>query len=317
MKLLVTMGCDPIADDAGATRRAAVVLIDWDSKQIVRELYYVSPPEHAPPPGHMTFSHGQLDGRRLFVPTATELVSIDLDRWRVESTISRREFNDVHHALDCGERIYVCNTGLQAVCELSPRGDLNAMWGTNGSHPWEEYEPDADYRAVNTKPHAIHPNHLFLIGEDLWVTRFYPCDAVLVRDHARRMKIDVGNPHDGFFDGEHVYFTTTNGHVVACDAETGERVRDVDLYAHDHRRRERAWCRGLALIDRARAFVGMTQLRATKWKNMAHRLLLDGKARLPSRIALYDLDDSRLVDEMHFTGRWEGAAIYSIFRLED
>ena len=197
--------------------------------------------------------------------------------------------------------------------ELSAAGDLREVWGTNGSHPWQVYDPKADYRGVNTKPHDVHPNHLFLIGQDLWVTRFHQCDAVLVKDHDKRMNVGVGNPHDGYFNGEHVYFTTTNGHLVACDPETGARVRDVDLYENDRRRRERAWCRGLALIDGAHAFVGMTQLRPTKWKNMAHWVLQDGKARLPSRIALYDLDESRLVDEMPFKGRWEGAALYSIF----
>jgi hypothetical protein len=315
MKLLVTMGCDPLVADAGATRSAAIVLIDWTKKEIVRQLSYNSPPESAPPPGHMTFSHGQLVGNRLRVPTATELVTIDLDRWEVEEVITRREFNDVHHVLEREDRLYVCNTGLQAVLELSREGELREVWGTNGKHPWEVYDPGSDYRHVETKPHDVHPNHLVFVGEDLWVTRFNQCDAVLVSDHSKRMRIDVGNPHDGLFDGEHVYFTTTNGHVVACDPETGERVRDIDLYQNDTRRRARAWCRGLAMIDSSLAFVGMTQLRPTKWKNMAHWVLLDGKARLPSRIALYDLDDARLVDEMYFKGRWEGAAIYSILRL--
>jgi len=313
MKLLVTLGCDPPAADRGLTETAALVEIDWETRRIVRSLCYRSPPEHAAPPGQMTFAHGQLAGDQLLVTTATELVFIDLERWKVQRTISRSEFNDLHHAVVDGDTLWVCSTGLQAVLGLSGEGELREVHGTNGAHPWERYDPQTDWRRVETKPHSVHPNHLVMVDGDLWVTRFHQRDAVLVRDHERRMRVDVGNPHDGIFERGMVHFTTTVGRLVACDPKTGERVRDIDLYAHDTRRRERAWCRGLALLDDDLAFVGMTQLRPTRWKNMAHWVLQDGKARLPSRIALYDLGAQRLVDEMPLEGRWSGASIYSIF----
>ena len=36
---------------------------------------------------------------------------------------------------------------------------------------WERFDPEVDYRQVpTTKPHETHPNFVFIVEEDVWVT---------------------------------------------------------------------------------------------------------------------------------------------------
>jgi hypothetical protein len=292
-----------------------LLLIDWDAKKVVRELTYVSPEAHRPPPGHMLFTHGQLEDGRLVVTTATEVLFVDVERWRVEAVLSVPIFNDLHHAIVVGEHLYVCNTGLQAVHRMTLGGEVLETSSASERPTWEVYDPNAEYRHTSTKPHPVHPNYLFVASGRVWVTRFAQKDAVEAGNVENRLAVEVGNPHDGVPVGDLVYFTTTNGFVVVVEPATGETVRRVDLNALDSRNCQLGWCRGIAPLDGRRALVGFSAFRPTRWKNMAHWVLSDGKYRLPSRIALYDLEAGHLLDEMTFRGKWEGASLFSILRL--
>ena len=132
-------------------------------------------------------------------------------------------------------------------------------------------------------------------------------------DHRRRFNIEVGLPHDGNYWNGAFYFTTTNGHVVGIDPATGQRISDADFNAIDKRHQQLGWCRGLRHIDDDHAIVGFGQFRRTKYKQLAHWILDDGKAALPSRLALYNLRQPKLLEEMTFSGRYDGLAIFSIF----
>lgn len=317
MRLLLTMGYHiPETGGAWLYDTAALVEVDWRAKRVVREFTYRSPPERAAMSGHMLFAYGHLDGPRLLVTTHTEVVDFDLDGWRIDRVVSLPHFNDLHHVIPSGDGgLYVCNTGLQAVQKLSAAGELLETHPTDGVPTWDAYDPRADYRPLSTKPHPVHPNHLFWVGDKLWVTRCKKLDAVQLDDHSRRFEMGVGQPHDGVEHGGLYYFTTTNGHVLAFDPATGERVRQIDLNAVDGRNQQLGWCRGLRFLDDDLALVGFGQFRRTRHREFAHWILNDGKAALPTRLALYDLKGPRLLEEMPFTGKREGSAMYSIFTL--
>ena len=317
MKLLVTLGGQSHQNGEYSYTVAGLVLIDWETKSVLQELTYVSPPEQAAPAGHMHFTYGHLMGRQLLVPTATELLFIDLNEWKIERTLSLPQFNDLHHALVIGDHLYVCNTGLQAVQKLSADGVLLETYSADERPTWEAYDRTRDYRGIHTKPHSVHPNYVFQLDGRLWATRFRRMDAVQLDDPSRRLNVEVGNPHDGIATKGLVYFTTTNGHVVGVDPDSGERARVLDLNGVEPGRGQLGWCRGLRLLDEHTALVGFTAFRPSKWKDAVHWILQDGKQRLPSRIALYDLRASRLLEEMPLPGKWADAAIYSIFCLPD
>lgn len=317
MKLLVTMGYHTCrGDETFDFKQAGLLLIDWKTKKVLRELNYVSPAGQEAMPGRMLFHSGQMVGHHLIVTTSSEILWIDVDSWKVDKVLTHPWFNDLHHAIQAGNDLLVCNTGLDAVHKMTLDGEMVETWSVGDAPVWEKFDPELDYRALDTKPHEIHPNHLFLLNGKLWATRCRLHDAVQVDDHSRRMNIGVGRPHDGNPSKDLVYFSTINGFIMGMDPDTGEAARVTDLNALDPSRGQLGWCRGVRNIGEDTAFVGFSQFRPTKHKDFVHWILRDGKARLPSRIALYDLKTPRLIEEMPLTGKLEGAAIYSIFVVE-
>jgi len=58
---------------------------------------------------------------------------------------------------------------------------------------WSRFSPLVDYRRVqSTKPHRAHPNFLFVLDGEPWVTRAHQMDAICLRDHSKRIDIGEG-----------------------------------------------------------------------------------------------------------------------------
>ena len=54
-------------------------------------------------------------------------------------------------------------------------GEITDMVNAEGKEPWHRFSPDTDYRfgALKPEPHDCHPNFVFKIGDDYWVTPMY------------------------------------------------------------------------------------------------------------------------------------------------
>jgi hypothetical protein len=195
-------------------------------------------------------------------------------------------------------------------------GRVLDTFSTNQTSTWATYDPAEDYRCGDTKPHAIHPNYLFELNGDLWVTRFMPKDAVHLHDHSQRMDIGVGRCHDGYVRDGLVYFTTVTGHVVVCDARTGARVRDIDLNELQEDKVQLGWCRGINLLPDGKALVGFSQFRMSKQRQLVEWIVGRGP-RLPSRVVLYDLSKPAVLDEMVLPDRYGVGALFSIIPIPE
>ena len=201
-------------------------------------------------------------------------------------------FNDVHHVRPSSDgNLIVTNTGLDMVVEVTLDGRVVREWGVLGESPWKRFSRDVDYRKVlTTKPHAAHPNFTFYIDDELWVTRCMQQDAVSLTNPGRR--IDVGfYCHDGEVHREKAYFTTVDGTVVVVDTATFKVEQVIDLKEIDNPGNANlGWCRGLAVMDERRLWVGFTRLRQTRFKENVRwvKQLIKGEEK-PTHIALYDV----------------------------
>jgi hypothetical protein len=266
---------------------------------------YASPPEACPDERpSFVFKAGTLADGRLYACTQTEVLVYGVPGFELERRISLPCFNDVHHVTPtpCGT-LLVANTGLDMVVELSLRGEVLNEWSALDEDPWQRFERGTDYRKLaSTKPHRSHPNYVFLLGGEIWTTRFEQRDAVSLTRPGRRIELPGAQPHDGVLHGDTLYFTQVDGRVVLVDAASLRTRRVLDLARMGPDQKLLGWCRGIHVPDPDHVVVGFSRLRETRFReNLAW---LQSKVRTgrpagcyPSRVALYDLVAEKLVWE--------------------
>lgn len=268
-----------------------------------QRLRYVS--EGWPHPRHgQVFKGISRSGDHLVIATEREVLDVAASG-DVLGRFSHPLFNDVHHAIRHESRLYVASSGLDGV--VITGGDRDHFEGI--SDPEER-----DYRSVSTKPHAWHPNHVFAFDGRVWMTRCHPGDAVALGEPARTMDLGPERVHDGLVQGDRVWFTRVDGHLVQSD---GHRItRTIDLNRVVGLAEPLGWCRGLHIVGTT-AYVGFTRLRATRFVDRLSWVkgMLAGRqwrSRLPTRVAAFDLEAERLLHE------WvvEPVGLHAVFGIE-
>jgi hypothetical protein len=271
-----------------------------------RALEYQSPPEHCPDesPSHV-FKAATFAGDTAYLCTQTEVLVCDLPGFCIRRVISLPCFNDLHHVAPAPDgRLFVAVTGLDAVAELTPEGELLRLVSVLGGSPWDRFSPDVDYRKVpTTKPHRSHPNFIFFLDGHPWVTRFNQRDAIPVDGVHSRPPFDAGSAegiHDGHIRGNGLSFTTVGGCVVRFDLATGARTTfDLNTLSEPDEDRPLGWCRGVLPCGGDQAWVGFSRIRYTtlrrnlSWIRHGFRETEHHRER-PTRIALYDLGNLSL-----------------------
>jgi hypothetical protein len=271
--------------------------VDMATGSVLERAHYISPPEACASDDDpsILFKAGTLDGDRLYVCTQTELLVYSLPEFAVVGYVSLPRFNDVHHVRPTGDgTLLVANTGLDTVVEVDMGGTVVREWSVLGQDVWARFSRDVDYRRVaTTKPHHAHPNFVFELGDDIWVTRFIQRDAICLTRPGGRIPIEGAPNHDGEVLGGKVYFTSVDAKVVIADADTQTVERVVDLNAITDSGVPLGWCRGLAVIDEDHVAVGFSRLRPTKFREnvkwLKHKLGGSGYGLAPTRIAVVDL----------------------------
>ncbi|MGC9358309.1 MAG: hypothetical protein ACP5GX_10585, partial [Anaerolineae bacterium] len=172
-----------------------------------------------------SFRGGKLEDGLLHTCTQTEVIEFSLAEFRVTRRWSHRLFNDLHYAAPLGGLTYVASTGLDAVGIVRDDGEVTLLPAAGEELP----DTSLDYRSVSTKPHRSHPNFLFFLEGQPWVTRFVQKDAVCLSDPTQHIAIDVEKPHDGLIRGDRIYFTSVNGVISVFDRRTLELVETHDL----------------------------------------------------------------------------------------
>jgi len=248
---------------------ARIFRLDCRTHEVVQHQEYVSPPSVCPDENpSILFKSGTRDGGRLYLCTQTEVLIMRADDFSIEHIWTHACLNDVHHVMPDGEGgFYVVVTGLDLVIRVDSAGQIVNEWSAvPGELPFARFDRDTDYRKIaSTKPHTTHPNFVFRLDGDLWVTRFHTRDALCLSANRQSLAIDVEGPHDGvIFEGK-VYFTTVDGHVVVIDPKFPETKQVFNLNTFGRFGGPLGWCRGLKVLDNDRVLVGFSRLRPTKF----------------------------------------------------
>lgn len=287
---------------------AAIILrLDTSDQTAKLEVEYKSPPEaRASAESSNSFKSSTLVGNKLYTCTSTEVIVFEVPSFKRLAYISLPCFNDLHHVAPTPEgNFLVANTGLDMVVKFTPEGRVLKEWNVLGEDPWSRFSRDVDYRKVDsTKPHESHPNAVFQLEEQVWVTRMRQKDAICLTSPGKRINVEVQRPHDGLVCDDRIYFTTVDGRIVIANRRTLAIDQVVDLHEiHRLQHKEEVllgWCRGILPVDERRIWVGFTRVRKTKfmenvlWVKQAFKD--SGK---PAHIALYDIVERKCLQEIN------------------
>jgi hypothetical protein len=248
------------------------------------------------------FKSGVLEGNTLYTCTSTEILVFRVPNFERIAHISLPCFNDLHHVTPTQDgHLLVANTGLDMVVKFSLKGEIVAEWSVLGEDPWSRFSRSIDYRKVDsTKPHQSHPNFVFEMNGEVWVTRLRQRDAISLSSAGKRIDIAVESPHDGLLCGDRIYFTTVDGRVVIANSKSLKIDKILDLNAIGEEKTLLGWCRGLLPLNERRIWVGFTRVRKTKLKEnvlWVANILREGVVQKPTHIALYDLVSKECLQE--------------------
>jgi hypothetical protein len=284
-------------------KKALIVQVDPQTRISEVLVEYDSPADVCPADSpSILFKSATVAGDKLYVCTPTEVLVYQLPAFSLLHYVSLPCFNDLHHVRPTPEgNILVADTGLDLVIEVSPEGKLLREWSVLGEDTWKRFSRDVDYRKVpETKPHMSHPNHVFHLGDEVWVTRFEQRDAISLTNPGRRIDIGLQRPHDGHVVGDWIYFTTVDGHLVVANWHTLKVEEVFDLSSIDnHEQLVLGWCRGLVVMEKDKVWVGFTRIRTTRFKeNLLWAKEGFETRRKPTHIAFYDLTKRKRLDEI-------------------
>ncbi len=283
-------------------KRAMLVEIDPVTKGSRNCVEYNSPKEAAPDElPAIIFKSSTLRDNKLYACTSTEVMIYDLPSFRLATYISLPFFNDVHHVYPTPQgTLLVMVTGLDIVAEISLDGKFLGHWDVMGADTWSIFPRETDYRKIpTTKPHRAHANHIFQLGDEIWVTRFHQRDAISLQDPQRKIQIGIQRPHDGFLFNGSLYFTTVDAHVVIVNPGTLQIERIIDLNKISGPDVETlGWCRGLLPLEERFLWVGFTRVRPTKFRENLNWVRLQRRNHRHSHIALYDLHSGSCLEEI-------------------
>lgn len=277
-------------------------------------LEYISPPSVcASVMPAISFQSGAIEDGKLYVCTQTEILIYTLPTFKRLGYVSLACFNDVHHVRPTPDgHLLVANAGLEQVLEITCSGEIRRVWNVLGEDPWQRFSRDIDYRKIaSTKPHHAHPNYVFYVDDDPWVTRFHQGDAICLTDPKKRIAISDRRIHDGLVYNGHIYFTTVDGSIVVANPRT-LRVDDViDLNSMHPEGMLSGWCRSL-FLDEHRMWVGFSRIRPTKVRENVSWIVHGFRRGMPTHVAGYDLRRRTCIAEINVEPAGL-SAIYGIF----
>lgn len=331
MQFLVSMGI-PAKDvkrrqEGFKYAKAVMQVLDWDSKKIIREISHKSSSENLGAGLSQMFKGAMVDEGQCYVVSNTEVLRYDLNNWELTGLFTDESFNDLHGVLKTDAGVYVCNTGLEIVQCITDLGSndvaLNAEFNLAEVPTWHRFDKSTDYRAIpTTKPHEVHINHLFVLDGRLWVNLGSRRKAVCISDPELCIDMDAhfGENekvlcHDGLVKDDKIYFTSVNGSIIIVNRKTLKVEERLDLNAINTLNKDIGWTRGLEIVGN-KAYVGITKVRHSKFKEYTRYLVTGERTSMPSSIIEVDLE-RRVITEVYEAQNYQGHGIYSIIKLPE
>lgn len=271
-------------------------------------------PEEHP---NLLFTAACYDDDLIWIPTHGEVIAYRLHDWKIIRRFSIPLFNNNHSVIMLDNKLYVTATGTDMVVIMDKDvGKSIECINIEGKDIWHRFEKQIDYRKIHsTKPHQGHPNYVFKLKDEIWVTRCGFEDAACLTDVKKNIKVTNDKEmsiHDGFVYENDIYFTSVDGHILVADQKS-LKIKNIYNLNKGVDRINKGWCRGLYIED-GLAYVGFSKIRKTRNARRLEWLkksIKRNNENLDSAVVVFDLNKQVKIKEIAFE---EGVldAIYSI-----
>lgn len=282
-------------------KKGLIIKADPVTGKAQKCLEYQSPLEVSAPGGTSThFTAASIQDKVLYVGTQTEILKFSLPNFEKLGYVSLPIFNDIHHVLPLKNgNLLIVNTGLDMVVEIEPSGKVIHEWGVIDD-PWKRFSREVDYRKIpSTKPHKSHPNYVFTINDDIFVTRCHQHDAICLTDSEKKIQVGTGYIHDGLVYGDSIYFTQVNGHVIVVDKNTLKVKEKYNLNRMTPGNQPPGWTRGIHVLDERKIIVGFSRIRPSRKTGPDGKIMKNGGFGVkPTRFSCYDVKNEELLWEL-------------------
>ncbi|RYZ44114.1 MAG: hypothetical protein EOO71_00640 [Myxococcaceae bacterium] len=345
LKFLVTGG---YYDSSG---EGVVWHVDLESERAEPFIRWI-PPEHLHVPRKGFAGGCRASDGHLYVAAHCAVVRVDLPRAEISGVLHQPSFNDIHHVAESSGRLYIANTGLDAVDLLSLEGRfigshallptwanhrrmagqdpahwdevLNTGWSGEAPTQWPSPRPGDGYHDLGAQrggapfarlkvPDHLHPNHVCPTLTQTLVTCLYDGTVRDLRTFETVLTLVGMNPHDGFLSADTFWLTTIDGRVHTAPMRDGRVTGEARLRRSVFETGHAGWCRGLWTNGRL-LVVGLTELRQNRMPRY-HWANRDPEGTETS-LLLLDLAEGRLLARVDLTDEERHSKIYSIVPLE-
>lgn len=296
---------------------AVILEIDVSRRSIKTVFEYETPTGRRPDEDpSILFKSATLADGLLYVPTQTEVAVYRVPDFHQVGYVSIPMFNDVHHVRPSPEGgIVIANTGLDMVVDLSLDGSVRQEWSAIGEDPWLRFSRAIDHRMVrSTKPHLAHPNHVFYVDDELWVTRFEQRDAISLVHPGRRIDVGLARVHDGLVYGDRIYFTTVDGKVAIAGKTSLAIETVIDLSRFYPPDTLLGWTRGIA-VDEHGFWVGFSRLRYTRFRENLGWAMRGFRHEPRTRVAYFDVSKGTVGPTFELESRGMNA-VFSVLEVD-
>ncbi|WP_147448628.1 hypothetical protein [Corallococcus terminator] len=345
LKFLVTGG---YFDSSG---EGVVWHVDLEREQAESFIRWL-PPEHLNVPRKGFAGGCRASDGHLYVAAHCAVVRIDPSRAEVSGVLHQPSFNDIHHVAESSGRLYIANTGLDAVDLLDLEGRfigshallpawanhrrmsgqdparwdevLNPGWSGEIPAPWPPRQTGDGYHDLGPRrgdmpfarlkvPDHLHPNHVSPTSKQTLVTCLDDGTVRDLRTFETVLTLTGMNPHDGFLAADTFWLTTIDGRVHAAPMRDGRVAGETKVRCRVFETGHAGWCRGL-WTDGHLLVVGLTELRRNRMPR--YRWADREPEGTETSVLLFELSEGRLLARVELTDRERHSKIYSILPWE-
>jgi len=223
---------------------------------------------------------GKLYGDYLIATDWNELHFFNVRKWQYEKSFSKNTFNDLHYIEINNDKLYVVNTGLDAIevfnNPMDPEFEEIIFVFEKNKDIFDQRKINLN-RKYNTikkyKPHMCHPNCIAFDRKRIFVTCFEKRhkgktgEVIELNTGKRLFKNRCFDCHDGIFHGNDYYLTNTRYQRLLIYKDLKNKSLPQVPTKQVRFSRARVWWRGMVIVD-----------------NVAYMFGSDGYKNKPSRI---------------------------------